>query len=115
MRWNETPDGIGWYKNLIAFINTTRWFELTANDALIGGGAVGRHCLANAGKEYLVLVAGGGSGVLSIAGAAAPLAAEWVDLYTAKVTNLATQGNGARPFTNPYSDPALLWVRDPMR
>jgi uncharacterized protein DUF5060/uncharacterized protein DUF4038 len=108
VRWNETPAGIGWYKNLAAFIKTTGWFTLAANDGLIGGGAIGTHCLANPGKEYIVFKAGAGSVTLNVAGASAPLAAEWFDLYTGAVTALPDQTNGSHGFTNPSGDPALL-------
>ena len=79
-------------------------------DALIGGGAIGTHCLANPGKEYIVYNSGGGSVTLNIAGAAAPLAAKWIDLYTGTQSAAASQGNGSHAFANPWADPALLHI-----
>ncbi|HVZ89699.1 MAG TPA: DUF5060 domain-containing protein [Polyangia bacterium] len=110
VRWKETPAGIEWYKNLAAFVETTGWFKMTANDALIGGGAIGLHCLANPGKEYIVFKAGAGSVTLAVAGAQAPLSAKWIDLYTGAQTTLADQGNGARTFTNPSADPGFVYL-----
>jgi len=110
VRWNEIPTGIEWYKNLSQFMQSTRWYELTANDALIGGGAVGTHCLANPGKEYIVYKEGAGSATLTIAGAAGPLAARWVNLVTNQSSPLPAQTNGARAFTNPWNAPAVLHV-----
>ena len=108
VRWNETPDGITWYKNLSTFMKTTGWYNMAANDGLIGGGAIGTHCLANPGKEYIVYKGGDGSITLNVAGAAAPLAAGWFDLYTGVQSALPDQGNGLHTFTNPSTDPALL-------
>jgi Domain of unknown function (DUF5060)/Protein of unknown function (DUF4038) len=110
VRWNETPDGIIWYRNLGAFMKTTGWYNMAANDALIGGGAIGTHCLANPGKEYIVYKGGPGDVTLNVSGVAAPLAAEWIDLYTGKPSVLADQGNGSHTFTNPSPDPALLYL-----
>jgi hypothetical protein len=81
---------------------------MAANDGLIGGGAIGTHCLANPGKEYIVYKGGDGSITLNVAGAAAPLAAGWFDLYTGVQSALPDQGNGLHTFTNPSTDPALL-------
>jgi len=110
VRWNETPNGITWYKNLSTFMKTTGWYNLEANDGLIGGGAIGTHCLANPGKEYIVYKSGGGNVTLSVAGAAAPLAAKWFDLYTGAQSALPDQDNGSHTFTNPSADPALLYL-----
>jgi hypothetical protein len=108
VRWNETPNGITWYKNLSTFVKTTGWYNMAANDALIGGGAIGTHCLANPGKEYIVYKSGGGNVTLNVAGADVPLAAKWFDLYTGAQSALPDQGNGSHTFTNPSADPALL-------
>jgi Domain of unknown function (DUF5060)/Protein of unknown function (DUF4038) len=108
VRWNETPNGITWYKNLGAFMRTTGWYDMAADDTLIGGGAIGKHCLANPGKEYIVYDSGGGGFTLNLAGAAAPLKATWVDLYTGAQSALPNQSNGSNGFTNPWLDPALL-------
>jgi Domain of unknown function (DUF5060)/Protein of unknown function (DUF4038) len=110
VRWNETPNGIAWYKNLSAFMKTTSWYNLAANDALIGGGAIGTHCLANPGKEYIVYKGGGGNVTLNVAGVGVPLAAKWFDLYTGAQSSLPDQGNGSHTFTNPSADPAFLYL-----
>ncbi|MDP9000383.1 MAG: DUF4038 domain-containing protein, partial [Myxococcota bacterium] len=111
VRWNETPNGIAWYKNLSTFIKGTGWYKLAADDTLIGGGAIGTHCLADPGKEYIVSNGGGGTVTLNIAGATAPLAmAKWVDLYTGTATALPPQANGSRAFTNPFPNPAMLYL-----
>lgn len=108
VRWNETPNGITWYKNLSAFMKGTGWYKMAAADSLIGGGAIGLHCLADPGKEYIVYESGAGSVTLNVVGAAAPLAAKWVDLYTGAQAALPAQNNGSVSFTNPWADPALL-------
>jgi hypothetical protein len=113
VRWNETPDGIGWYKNLRTFMNATGWYKMAANDALIGGGAIGTHCLANPGKEYIVFKSGSGTVTLKLAGTTGPLMAKWVDLYTGAEAALPPQTNGSRVFTNPWADPALLYLAAP--
>ncbi|HVZ89698.1 MAG TPA: DUF5060 domain-containing protein [Polyangia bacterium] len=112
-KYSEVPNAIGAYKTLVGFMTSTRWYALTANDGLIGGGAVGRHCLASPGTEYIVYEAGPGSVTLTIAGAINPLAAKWVDLSTGAESVLAAQSNGTRAFSNPWSDPAVLYLRAP--
>ncbi|MDP9151387.1 MAG: DUF5060 domain-containing protein [Myxococcota bacterium] len=109
VRWDETPNGIAWYKNLAAFMKTTGWYKMAAADALIGGGAIGTHCLADPGKEYIVYT-GAGSVTLNVAGAAAPLNAKWVDLYTGAQSPLPPQSDGAHTFTNPWPNPAMLYL-----
>jgi Domain of unknown function (DUF5060)/Protein of unknown function (DUF4038) len=110
VRWSETPDGIGSYKNLSDFIKSTGWYKMVASDELIGGGAIGAHCLADPGKEYIVYESGAASATLNVVGAPGALAAKWVDLVTNAQSLLADQSNGSHKFTNPWPDPALLYL-----
>jgi Domain of unknown function (DUF5060)/Protein of unknown function (DUF4038) len=109
-RWNETPNGITWYKTLSAFMKNTGWYNMVAADELIGGGAIGTHCLANPGKEYIVFKSGTGKVTLNVVGAASPLAAKWINLYTGAESTLPDQSNGSLAFANPSADPALLYL-----
>jgi hypothetical protein len=110
VRWSETPDGIGSYKNLSDFMKSTGWYKMVASDELIGGGAIGAHCLADPGKEYIVYESGAASATLNVAGAPGALAAKWVDLVTNAQSLLPDQSNGSHKFTNPWPDPALLYL-----
>jgi uncharacterized protein DUF5060/uncharacterized protein DUF4038 len=112
-KYAEVPNGIAAYKNVAAFMAGTHWYKMTANDGLIGGGATGSHCLAAPGSEYIVYKAGAGGVTLTVAGAAAPLAAKWINLSTGAESALADQTNGAHAFTNPWSGPALLYLTSP--
>jgi Putative collagen-binding domain of a collagenase len=94
-------------------MKTTGWYNTAANDALIGGGAIGTHCLANPGKEYIVYKSGAGAVTLNVAGVAAPLAAKWFDLYTGTQSALPDQGNGTHTFTNPSADAGFLYLGPP--
>jgi Domain of unknown function (DUF5060)/Protein of unknown function (DUF4038) len=110
VRWNETPNGINWYSNVSTFMKTTGWYRMAPSDALIGGGAIGTHCLADPGKEYIIYNVGSGNVSLNVAGAAAPLTARWVNLYTGAQSALPTQNNGLHAFTNPWPNPAFLYL-----
>ena len=109
-KYNETPDGIGSYKALRDFMKGTAWYKMVASDSLIGGGAVGTHCLANPGKEYIVYRSGTGNVTLDVAGATGMLSAKWLNLVTNAQSPLPDQANGSRVFANPWSDPALLYL-----
>ena len=89
-------------------MKSTGWHKMTANDVLIGGGAVGTHCLSDPGKEYTVYRSGAGSVTLNIAGAAGSLSARWLNLVTNEGSPVPHQSNGIRTFTNPWTAPAVL-------
>jgi Domain of unknown function (DUF5060)/Protein of unknown function (DUF4038) len=108
VNWQETPNGIASYRRLSEFVKGTRWYEMSAADNLIGGGAVGAHCLANPGKEYLVYEVGSGDLTVQIAGAPTALSAKWINLTSSAEVALPDQSNGARKFSNPWNAPALL-------
>ena len=109
-KYDEVPNALDSYLHYVTFMKGTRWPTLAANDALIGGGATGKHCLANPGAEYIVYLAAAGTASLTIAGAAAPLAAAWFNVSTGATSPLPVQTNGGHTYTNPWTDPALLHV-----
>jgi hypothetical protein len=110
VRYNETPDGLSAYQNLVNFFKGTAWESLAPNDSLINSAGVGRHCLALPGSEYVVYLSAAGSVTLMITGAPAgkSLTASWWDVVTGAQQALANTGNGSNTFTNPWSDPALF-------
>lgn len=112
VRTYEHPNGLDYYLNLSNFLKSTNWYRLSPNDSLIGGGAYGKHCLANTGREYIVYLNAGGSVTLSISGATASLTAQWVNIYTGAQQSAGSFGNGSHNFTSPWSTPAMLYLVD---
>jgi hypothetical protein len=109
-KYGETPNSIASYRNLSDFMKSTGWFTMTANDALVGGGAAGMHCLANPGKEYIVYKIAAGNVTLNVAGAPGALSAKWINLATNAQSILPDQSNGSRTFSNPWAGPAVLYL-----
>jgi hypothetical protein len=110
VRYYETPQGLSAYGNIVHFFNGTAWSSLAPGDTLITGSAVGRHCLAAPGSEYVVYLSGTGSVTVTVSGAPSgnSLAASWLDVATGARATLPDTGNGSLTFTNPWPDPALL-------
>jgi len=110
LKYNEVPTGIALYKNLAAFMKSTGWYKTVGDDALISGGGTGAHCLANPGKEYIVYKPGSGGVTVNLAAASGGYSAKWVNLATGAASALPDQTSGSRAFTNPSSDPAMLYA-----
>lgn len=115
-RYNETPVGLNAYQNLVNFFAGTSWNTLVPNEGLINSAGIGRHCLAIPGSEYVVYLGTNSSTVtLTISGAPAgnSLVTLWFDPVTGASQSLTNTGNGAKIFTNPWPDPALLHLALP--
>lgn len=109
VRVAEVPGGLGYYKNLYSMLSSTKWSELAPADTLISGAAVGRHCLAKEGAEYLVYLVGTGSTSLAVKllPAGSTLKGKWLNLVSGQEQAIAATPNGQATLTNPWSDPAL--------
>jgi PA14 domain/Domain of unknown function (DUF5060)/Protein of unknown function (DUF4038) len=112
IKFDEVPNGLPTFGNLARFMATTKWYQLTPNDSIIGGGSSGKHALANAGKEYIVLAGRSQSSVvLSVSGVAtsASLSGRWLNLQTGEASAVSNVGNGNASFNKPWSGvPAML-------
>jgi PA14 domain/Domain of unknown function (DUF5060)/Protein of unknown function (DUF4038) len=112
VKYDETPVGLSTFGNLARFMATTKWYQLTPNDSVIGGGSEGKHALASLGKEYIVLLGRShGSAVLSVSGVAtsASLTGRWLNLVTGQESAVAGVGNGNANLSKPWSGvPAML-------
>jgi hypothetical protein len=113
VKYDEVPAELSTFGNLARFMAKTKWHQLTPNDSLIGGGSEGKHVLANAGKEYIVLLGRNqGSAVLQVSGVAtsAPLSGRWLNLITGQEVAVTNVGNGNASFSKPSWSgvPAML-------
>ncbi len=112
VKYDEVPAELSTFGNLARFMATTKWYQLTPNDSIIGGGSEGKHALANAGKEYVVQVGRSHSTiVLSVSGVAASstLSGRWLNLKTGETSPVSNVGNGNASFSKPWSGvPAML-------
>lgn len=112
IKFDEVPAELSTFGNLARFMATTKWYQMTPNDSLIGGGSEGKHALANAGKEYIVLLGRSqGSAVLSVSGVApsASLSGRWLNLVTGEAVAVTSVGNGNAGLSKPWSGvPAML-------
>ncbi len=117
MTWQVIPLHLDYYRNFTNFIKNTKWYTMTPSDSLIGGGGSKKHCLADAGKEYIVLLGTNqNSATLSVAGvpAGASLSGTWVNLYNGANVSVANVGNGSLALTKPSafgSAPAMLSLK----
>jgi hypothetical protein len=112
VKYDDVPIGLSTFGNLARFMATTKWYQLTPNDSIIGGGSSGKHALANAGKEYIVMAGRNQSSVvLSVSGVAtsASLSGRWLNLNTGAESAVSNVGNGNASFSKPWSGvPAML-------
>ncbi len=107
VRPTEVPGGLGYYKNLFGVISATKWAQLSRADDLLSNAGEGRHCLAKAGAEYVVYLAGAGTTSLKIDQVSGTVQGKWVNLITNQEQSIAAVANGQASLTNPWSDPAL--------
>ncbi len=112
VKYDEVPDSLSTFGHLARFMATTKWYQLTPDDSIIGGGSEGKHALANAGKEYIVLAGRNlGTVALSVSGVAtsASLSGRWVNLKTGEASPVSNVGNSNASFNKPWSNvPAML-------
>jgi hypothetical protein len=118
VRYNEVPTGIAFFKNLSALFTSRikQPNQLAPNDALLGGGGFGKHCLASPGREYVVELSPASNttkvtldvGSLPAGGS---LTAAWYDLDLGGMTAAAPViANGSVSFTKPFSGVGILVV-----
>jgi hypothetical protein len=70
------------------------------------------YCLADAGKEYLVYVPGGGAVSVDLAGVAGEVTVEWFEPAAGKKSSGEKAAGGARrEFKPPFEGSALLYLR----
>ena len=106
----DVPPGYAYMKHFGDFWRSTKYWLLQPSDKLVSAG----WCLADPGKEYVTYQKTPAPFTLEIAGAAAPLTAEWFNLFTGKMTSAGSYGNGKAEFTPPAdwgSAPLVLHVR----
>lgn len=117
VRYNEVPAGIGFFKNLSdVFTNRVTLGALAPADAVIGGGSLGKHCLAQPGKQYVVELSGAGSVSVNVAqlAAGATLGATWYNLdlgATMPAAPASVTANGAVSFTKPFAGAGILVLK----
>lgn len=108
VRVNEEPAGLKYYQYLYRFMTRTKWQDLVPDDSLIYD-AIGKHCLARGGKEYVVYFSSGGDLILNINGAPSKLSGRWMNGLTGEEKSSASYGNGLQKITAPWpGEPSLL-------
>ena len=111
----DVPKGYGYMKNFGAFWRATTYWQLQPSNQLVSTG----RCLANPGKEYVVLQnAGAAAFTVEISGAAAPLTARWFNPFTNQFSAAGSFGNGTARLTPPadWGDaPLVLHLNAPSR
>ena len=93
----EVPLGYAYFKHFGDFWRSTDYWLLQPADKLVSTG----WCQANPGQEYITCQGTPAPFTLEIAGAAAPLPAEWFNPLTGKTTFAGAFGNGTASLTPP--------------
>ncbi|MEO6789030.1 MAG: DUF4038 domain-containing protein, partial [Chthoniobacteraceae bacterium] len=101
----DVPPGYAMMKHFGDFWRATEYWTLEPSDKLVSAG----YCLANPGREYVVFEKTAAPFTLEIAGAKAPLKAEWFNPLTGKRTTAGTLNNGTAKLT-PLAD----WGKAPL-
>ncbi len=78
IRPEDNPPGYAYFKNLARFFRGTAFWTLNPVEGVASAGA----CLANPGKEYIVLLNPAATFTLKVDGATAPLPIEWYQPFT---------------------------------
>lgn len=111
IRPSDTPPGYGYFKNLRAFLEGTRYWELAPATHLVSAG----WCLARPGTEYVVFQNEAAPFTLQVAGATAALKAEWYQPLTGRRADGGGLGNGEQRLAPPAAwgaGPVALHVRE---
>lgn len=93
----DVPPGYALYKHFGDFWRATEYWSLEPSSKLVNAG----RCLANPGREYVVFQKQAAPFTLEIAGAKAPLQAEWFNPHSGKRTPAAPLDNGTAKLTPP--------------
>ncbi len=93
----DVPPGYSYLKHFGDFWRATAFWKLEPSDKLVNHG----WCLSDPGQEYVVFQNEPQPFTLEIAGAEAPLAAEWFNPQTGKRSAAGTFGNGPASFVPP--------------
>ncbi|MEO6755511.1 MAG: DUF4038 domain-containing protein [Chthoniobacteraceae bacterium] len=93
----DVPPGYAMMKHFGDFWRATEFWTLEPSDKLVSAG----YCLANPGREYVVSQKQAAPFTLEIAGATAPLKAEWFNLLTGKRAAAGSMSNGTAKLTPP--------------
>jgi hypothetical protein len=107
----EVTPGYAYMKHFGDFWRSTHYWLLSPADQLVSAG----WCLADPGKEYVTCQKTPAPFTLEIAGATAPLLAEWFNPFTGKKTAAGSYGNGTAKFNPPPdwgSAPLVLHLRE---
>lgn len=103
----EAPKGYALFKHFGDFWRGTRYWTLEPAESLVDAG----WCLADPGREYVVFLNQPGPFSLTIAGATAPLKAEWFHPHTGARTPAGTVANGTAKLAPPdgWGDAPLIF------
>ena len=99
IRPEETPAGYAYFKRLREFFGKTSFWLLQPSDNLVSRG----YCLADPGKEYVVVQMQPGEFELKIEGAKSALEAEWYEPLTGRRSTAGKLGNGQHKLSAPSS------------
>ena len=99
IRPEETPPGYAYFKRLRDFFGKTNFWFLQPSDNLVSRG----YCLADPGKEYVVVQIQPGEFELKIEEAKSALNAEWYEPLTGKRIPAGQLGNGMNKLSTPSS------------
>ncbi|MDP9034081.1 MAG: DUF4038 domain-containing protein [Myxococcota bacterium] len=118
IRYNEVPAKIGYFKNLSdVFTNRVALATLAPDDTLIGGGGLGKHCLANPGHQYVVELSASAGTTVSLnvsQPAGGSLAASWYDLdlgTMSPATPATVTAAGTVSFAKPFAGSGILVLK----
>jgi hypothetical protein len=106
----DVPPGYAYFKHFGDFWRATDYWRLEPSEGLVSEG----WCLANPGHEYVLFQNTPREFTLKIAGAAAPLKAEWFNPHTGRRTAAGSSANGTATFTPPAdwgNAPVVLHLR----
>ena len=108
IKWQPQPPGWKRYRILKDFIAGVKYWQMTPR-----GQVNGAWVLANEGREYVIFAPRGGTVTFSVSGAASPLLAEWLNIYTGENVPAGTVPNGEHSKKSPFGSttPAVLHLQ----